>query len=66
MAAVGLDGRVESQLDLLGPVIAQVVLAAEDQGSLRMKVMMAGSVTAVAVSLTAVAHLMIAGSKNKM
>lgn len=63
MAAVGLDGRVESQLDLLGPVIAQVVLAAEDQGSLRMKVMMAGSVTAVAVRLTAVAHLMIAAQK---
>jgi hypothetical protein len=65
VAAVGLDGRVESQLDLLGPVIAQIVLTAEDQGSLRMKVMMASSVTAVAVSLTAVAHLMIAGSKNK-
>jgi hypothetical protein len=29
-----------------------------------MKVMMASSVTAVAVSLTAVAHLMIAGSKK--
>ena len=60
VAVVRRNGRIESQLDLLGSVIAQIVLTAENERSLRMKVMMTDSVTAIIMRRTAMTYLMIA------